>query len=169
MATPKWRSAMERERKFLVKGLPPDRARYPHALIEQGYLAIIGKDGAGSEVRIRRIGRRFTLTVKRGHGLSRWETEAALSSAMARLLWPLTRGLRISKVRYEIPYGALTIELDVYRGVARGLVVAEIEFPSGRASRRFAPPDWFGREITGRKEYANSQLAVRQRLPRLPR
>jgi CYTH domain-containing protein len=160
---------MERERKFLVKKLPPDRSRHSHALIEQGYLAIIGKDGAGSEVRLRRTRRRFTLTVKRGHGESRWETESPLASPMARLLWPLTRGLRVSKVRYEIPYGALTIELDVYRGVARGLAVAEIEFPSDRALRRFVAPDWFGREITGRKEYANSQIALTQRRPRLPR
>jgi adenylate cyclase len=160
---------MERERKFLVKDLPPDRSRHPHTVIEQGYLAIIGKDGAGSEVRIRRIGRRFMMTVKRGHGVSRWETEVALSSAMARLLWPLTRGLRITKVRYEIPYGALTIELDVYRGAGRGLAVAEVEFRTDRALRGFVPPDWFGREVTGRKAYSNSQLAVTKRLPRLLR
>ena len=165
MAARSGRSAMERERKFLVKDLPPDRSRHPHAVIEQGYLAIIGKDGAGSEVRIRRIGRRWILTVKRGHGASRWETEVALSSAVARLLWPLTRGLRISKVRYKIPYGALTIELDVYRGAARGLAVAEVEFRTERALRRFTPPDWFGREVTGREEFSNSRLAVTQRPP----
>ena len=88
---------------------------------------------------------------------------------MARSLWPLTRGLRITKVRYEIPYGALTIELDVYRGAARGLAVAEVEFRTDRAVRRFVPPDWFGREVTGRKAYSNSQLAVTKRLPRLLR
>jgi CYTH domain-containing protein len=160
------RSATERERKFLVKDLPSNRSRFPHSLIEQGYLAIIGRDGAGSEVRIRRIGRRYILTVKRGHGTARWETEVALSPAAARLLWPLTRGLRITKVRYEIPHGALTIELDVYRGAARGLAVAEVEFPSERALRRFVPPDWFGREVSGQKEFSNSRLAVTQRPPR---
>ena len=89
------RSATERERKFLVKDLPPNRSRFPHALIEQGYLAIIGRDGAGSEVRIRRMRRRYILTVKRGHGPARWETEVALSPTAARMLWPLTRGNQV--------------------------------------------------------------------------
>jgi adenylate cyclase len=160
------KSAVECERKFLVTTLPRDRSRYPHSLIQQGYLAITAPGSPGNEVRMRRIGTRTVLTVKQGHGVSRWETEIVLSPACARLLWPMTRGLRITKVRYEIPYRGLTIELDVYRGAGRGLVVAEVEFPSERASRSFVPPSWFGREVTGRKEYSNSQLAITQRLPR---
>ena len=166
MPKAKRHTAPERERKFLIDRLPSDRARHPHALIEQGYLAIVGKDGAGSEVRIRRTGGHSILTVKRGHGTSRLETEVRLPPAIARVLWPLTRDLRITKVRYKIPYGGLTIELDVYRGRGRGFAVAEVEFRSDRALRRFVPPDWFGREVTGRKEFSNSQLAVTQRLPR---
>jgi adenylate cyclase len=150
----------ERERKFLVKTLPPDRSRHPHSLIEQGYLATTGRGGASAEVRIRRVNGHAVLTVKKGHGSTRSESEIALDGASARVLWPLTRGVRVTKVRYEIPYGRHTIELDVYRGAVRGLAVAEVEFRSDRALRRFVPPDWFGREITGRKEFANSQLAV---------
>jgi adenylate cyclase len=150
----------ERERKFLVKTLPIDRSRYPHTLIEQGYLATTGRHNRSAEVRIRRMDGRAVLTVKKGHGAARLESEIALDWASARVLWPLTRGVRVTKVRYEIPYRGHTVELDVYRGAVRGLVVAEVEFRSDRALRRFVPPDWFGREITGRKEFANSRLAV---------
>jgi adenylate cyclase len=152
--------AIERERKFLVKKLPPALSRYPHELIEQGYLAIADRDDESTEVRLRRIGKRYVLTVKRGRGESRLEREVPVSPRSARILWPLTRGRRIKKVRYRIPYGGVKIELDVYRDKASGLAVAEVEFGSERALRRFDPPSWFGREVTGRKRLSNSELAV---------
>jgi CYTH domain-containing protein len=153
-------TGIERERKFLIKTLPADRSRYPHTLIEQGYLATTGRHNRSAEVRIRRMDGRAVLTVKKGHGTARSESEIALDRASRRVLWTLTRGLRVTKVRYQIPYRGHTIELDVYRGAVQGLAVAEVEFRSDRALRRFVPPDWFGREITGRKEFSNSRLAV---------
>jgi len=52
------------------------------------------------------------------------------------------------------------VELDVYRGLLEGLVVAEVEFESAEESRRFAPPTWFGDEVTNNKHYKNSSLAL---------
>jgi adenylate cyclase len=37
--------------------------------------------------------------------------------------------------------------------------VAEVEFPNHASRRRFKPPRWFGREITGEKRYSNVRLA----------
>jgi adenylate cyclase len=45
-------------------------------------------------------------------------------------LWRLTVGRRLEKTRYRIPLGRLTIELDVFHGKLRGLIVAEVEFAS---------------------------------------
>jgi CYTH domain-containing protein len=129
-------------------------------VIEQGYLSVGDGDSESTEVRLRRVHHRYVLTVKRGRGESRLEKEVPISTESARALWPLTRGRRIKKVRYKIPHGPVSIELDVYRDNARGLAVAEVEFESQAALKRFAPPDWFGREVTGRKEFSNSQLAV---------
>jgi adenylate cyclase len=156
------RSGTERERKFLVEQLPPGLAKHKHELLEQGYLATSqGSADGEAEVRLRRAGERHVLTVKKGHGQARLEKEVPLPSASARMLWPLTRGHRVKKVRYTIPYGGLKIELDVYRGKARGLATAEVEFPSAAALRRFTPPPWFGREVTGVKALSNSELARR--------
>jgi CYTH domain-containing protein len=58
-----------------------------------------------------------------------------------------------------VPHGELKIEVDVYRGKLAGLATAEVEFPSAAALRRFRPPPWFGQEVTGRKAFANSELA----------
>jgi len=151
---------IERERKFLVSIPPAHLDGYRHDSIEQGYLAI-ETAGAHAEVRLRRIANRYLLTVKQGQGSSRLEEEVTLSVELGRKLWPLTRGRRVHKVRYKIPYQGLTIELDVYRGRARGLIVAEVEFDSGDAMRCFDPPPWFGEEVTGRKKFANTRIAER--------
>ncbi len=150
----------ERERKFLVPNPPRKLGDYPHDSIRQGYLAIELSDRF-AEVRLRRIAGRYTLTVKQGRGSSRLEEEVKLSTPHGQKLWRLTRGRRIEKVRYRIPYKGLTIELDVYRGHARGLYIAEVEFTSDRAMQRFEPPPWFGTEVTGRQRFANSAIAVR--------
>jgi CYTH domain-containing protein len=151
---------VERERKFLVKELPARLSRYPHSTIEQGYLALAGEDHDATEIRVRRGNHRHVLTIKRGRGEARLEKEIPLSPVHARSLWPLTKGRRVKKVRYRIPYRGLDIELDVYRGHARGLAVAEVEFSSATVSRQFKPPPWFGKEVTGHKAFANSQLAL---------
>jgi adenylate cyclase len=38
-------------------------------------------------------------------------------------------------------------------------VVAEVEFPDRVSCRKFKPPSWFGREVTGEKRYSNVRLA----------
>ncbi len=152
---------MERERKFLVEKLPAGLSRFPHKLIQQGYLILGNGSPEQTEVRIRQIDKKHVLTVKKGLGALRLEKEAALSPESARIFWPLTRGKRVKKVRYKIPYRHLTIELDVYGGNARGLRVAEVEFPSDRALKQFEPPGWFGRDVTGHRAFSNSEIAVK--------
>ena len=117
------------------------------------------------EVRVRDEDGAYAITVKGGNGASRTELQAPIDADSFRRLWRLTQGKRIEKVRYRIPLGESTVELDVYRGKLRGLMTAEVGFDSGRAMRRFQPPDWLGREITGRPEYANSSLATRDKPP----
>src|SRR6267142_3588810 len=114
------KQGIERERKFLIKKLPSNLSRFEHDQIEQGYLAIPKSSSAESEIRIRRTGRYYVMTVKRSRGSSRQETEVPIPASSATRLWPLTANRRISKVRYKIPYDGLKVELDVYRGKLRG-------------------------------------------------
>lgn len=152
---------MERERKFLVTRRPDGLLRHPHKRIRQGYLAIPGpRDKKPVEVRVRDEDGKHILTVKGGHGASRTEVEVPITDDAFRSLWRLTDGKRIEKMRYRIPLGDVTIELDVYRGKLGGLMTAEVEFDSGRQLRAFRPPEWLGREVTGRDEFGNSRLAT---------
>lgn len=147
----------EIERKFVVSPLPDHFAAAPSEHIEQGYLPL---PDDGPEVRVRRIGDRAVLTVKRGAGLRREEVEAEISVAAFEALWPLTVGRRIEKRRFVREHAGQPIELDVYAGALEGLIVAEAEFPSEAASARFEPPDWLGREVTDDARYGNRRLAL---------
>jgi adenylate cyclase len=148
----------EIERKFLVKWLPDNFKQARHFIIEQGYLAT---ESASRQVRLRKTGNAVSLTFKRGRGSHREEREIKLSQKQFAALWPGTAGRRLRKVRYEIPWDNVMIEIDIYRGRHAGLVVAEVEFPDNASCRRFKAPSWFGREVTGTSRYSNVRLALK--------
>jgi adenylate cyclase len=149
-------STREIERKFLIKLLPPSILRARHFRLAQGYLA---NESGGRHVRLRKKGKAMSLTFKVGRGTAREEREIKLSATQFAMLWPATRGRRLHKTRYEIPWKKLKIEVDIYHRLNQGLMVAEVEFPNHASRRKFKPPRWFGREITGEKRYSNVRLA----------
>jgi adenylate cyclase len=146
----------EIERKFLVKELPPGLHRFKSYPIAQGYLA---NETGGRHVRLRKRGKTASLTFKVGRGTNREEREVKLSAKQFATLWPATAGRRLRKARYYIPWKGLTIEIDIYRGKNKGLIVAEVEFENQRDCRNFKAPTWFGHEVTGVKRYSNVRLA----------
>ncbi len=148
---------LEVERKFLVSRVPDRLPGSRIEEIEQGYLPIEDDE---IEVRLRRIGGRRLLTVKRGRGLRRTEAEIEISAEDFGELWPLTEGRRVHKTRHYIPDQAGEIELDVYRGSLEGLITAEVEFDSEQLSESFEAPEWIGAEVTGEPGYANRSLAT---------
>lgn len=95
-------------------------------------------------------------------GLSRdeFEYEIPLDDAK-RMFDQYCRELRVEKVRYCIPYGELTIELDIFQGALKGLVLAEVELPT--EDTELTVPAWFGAEVTHDKAYTNVSLAQKAR------
>jgi adenylate cyclase len=148
----------EIERKYLVRAdrLPADLETYPHEEILQGYLAAVPD---GNEVRLRRKGERYYLTVKSQGGLTRREGEIQIGRPEFETLWPFAGRQVVGKVRYRIPCGGTTIELDLFGGRLEGLAIAEVEFGSEAESDAFAPPDWLGAEVTEDPRYRNESLA----------
>ena len=148
----------EIERKFVVEKewLPDNLKQFRSFVIDQGYLAT---ESAGRQVRLRKAGNARSLTFKVGRSSHREEREIKLSPKQFAALWPGTAGRRLRKVRYEIPWVGLLIEVDIYRGRHEGLIVAEVEFPDTASCRKFIAPCWFGDEVTGKKDYSNVRLA----------
>ena len=59
--------------------------------------------------------------------------------------------------RYLIKYKKQLLEVDVFEGFLKGLMLAEIELNS--ESQKVSLPDWVGKEVTGVKSFYNSQLS----------
>ena len=150
-------TAVEIERKFLVRSLPEHLDESRADQIRQGYLAI---GPGGDEVRLRDRGSTHFLTVKSGTGRTRTETEIELAADQAESLWPAVGERQLVKRRYLLDWQGSRVELDVYSGAHSGLIVAEVEFTSEREADDFSPPPWFGREVTDDPRYRNQTLAV---------
>ncbi len=144
---------MEIERKFLIKELP-DLTGVRFSEIKQGYFSI------KPEKRVRQIDGKYYITEKGEGDMVREEREWEIDENEAQGLFNLSKTYIIEKNRYYLPYGEYTVELDIYGGKHKGLVVAEVEFKSEREALAFVPPVWFGQDITKDKSYKNMVLAL---------
>jgi adenylate cyclase len=149
---------IEIERKFLVLNDTFIDLAVTKNRIVQGYL----NSDPERTVRIRIKGDKGFLTIKgKGNdaGTTRleWEREIPLPEA-EKLLALCEKGI-IDKIRYEIPSGIHTYEVDVFTGENNGLIVAEIEL--GTEDEVFEKPNWLGAEVTGEERYYNAYLSNR--------
>ncbi|MCC6546782.1 adenylate cyclase [Candidatus Sumerlaeota bacterium] len=147
--------ALEIERKFLVTKIRKIKLPKGDA-IEQGYLS----DGEPT-VRVRTRGGRGYLTVKRAlkknekwkKAIAREECECKIPLKDARALLKFSKW-KLKKTRHCFPNG---VELDVFRGRHRGLIVAEYESADGSAPAPIDGIEW--REVTSDHRYSNSWIA----------
>ena len=164
--------SLEIERKFIINSLddvPGDLESYPHTRIEQAYLC------TNPVVRVRRDGDRYYLTYKGSGMMEREEANLPLTMEAYNHLLLKADGNVISKIRYRIELKnpkvkegtptppsdyTLTVELDVFAPHFAPLLLAEVEFGSKEAAESFLPPEWFGEEVTYRREYHNSNMAM---------
>lgn len=157
---------MEIEKKYLIKKIPIDLADCKAVKLEQGYIAV------QPVIRIRRADDKYILTVKSKGLMARQEYELSLSEEEYISLLDKVEGNILSKTRYIIPLTdtegtcgdaledkKLNIELDVFEGNFKGLIYAEVEFPSCELAESFVPPDWFYREVTFDNGFHNSSLS----------
>lgn len=144
---------MEIERKFTIKTLPEHLSDYPCLTIEQGYL------NTNPVIRIRRQNDEYFLTYKGRGMLAREEYNLPLNEESYVHLKAKCDGNIISKKRYLIPLGELTIELDVFDAPFAPLIMAEVEFDSIEAAESFSAPDWFLEDVTHNPEYHNSNMS----------
>lgn len=144
---------LEIERKFLLKELPKNLEEYPKRHIEQGYLC------TSPVVRIRKDNEKYELTYKGKGAMVREEHNLPLTADSFEHLKKKIDGRLIIKTRYMIPLDAYTVELDVFEGDLKGLILAEVEFPSEEAANTFVVPDWFAEDVTFSNLYHNSYLS----------
>lgn len=150
-------ASVEIERKFLVTSETFEKEAQQTTRIVQGFL----NTAPERTVRVRIKGERGYLTVKGKSnelGTSRFEWEKEIAVAEAEQLLKLCEEGVIEKLRYEVPLGSHTFEVDVFLGENKGLVVAEVELQHEEES--FERPSWLGEEVTGDVRYYNSNLST---------
>jgi adenylate cyclase len=143
----------ERERTWLVRSLPDPLPE--GTTVSQGDIAVDDEVA----VRIRRAGDHRLATVQGRGRRSRTVIEWDLTPAQFDAVWPLTHGRRLQKVRHEVPIGAHTAGVDVFGGALGGLVLVGVAFDDAAAMDAFAPPAWFGQEVSDDPRYADAALA----------
>ncbi|NAY91816.1 CYTH domain-containing protein [Muricauda sp. JGD-17] len=147
---------LEIERKFLVASNTYKEQATSQIRIVQGFL----NTHPDRTVRVRIKGNKGFLAVKgtsNETGTTRFEWETEISINEATNLIDLCEGAILEKMRYEIPLGAHTFEVDEFFGENKGLVMAEVEL--NHEDEVFKKPDWLGKEVTGDIRYYNSQLS----------
>lgn len=155
---------LEIERKFLVKNFQsefiPSNAEVIH--ITQDYLLC---DGPG----VRRARKSvcngkasyfYTEKVPTGKSGIRIERERQIDLAeYTRLLDERDASLNtIEKTRYAFSFGGKTLELDVFEGAHKGLIMLEIELEQ-RDEKISIPNGWETVEVTDDHSYENYSLA----------
>ncbi|MCH5273019.1 MAG: CYTH domain-containing protein [Lachnospiraceae bacterium] len=157
---------MEIERKFTLRTLPEQLEKYVSKKLEQGYLC------TRPVVRVRKSVKegkeKYILCYKSKRGLEKKadakahvceEVELPLTKESYAKLLSKSDGRVITKTRYLIPYGAYTIELDVFEGELSGLMFAEVEFPNEEEADAFVMPEWFEADVTFDDRFRNNYLA----------
>lgn len=143
----------EIERKFLVR--TSDYPRKDGVVYRQGYLPT----ERGTTVRVRTADTAAFITIKGPTvGLSRKEYEYSIPVADANeMLSSLCSGYIVEKVRYRVPQGDLTWEVDEFQGENKSLVVAEVELSS--ANQGVTIPNWVGEDVSADPRYTNLALS----------
>ena len=149
---------MEIEKKYLTKKVHFSLEGFKKAEISQCYIS------TEPVIRLRNHSGKYMLTVKGDGLISREELELNITKEQYERLIKKSETSIVIKTRYYIPLKCgLTAELDVYHSQLDGLITTEVEFSSLEEMETFAPPRWFGIDISDNKMYKNSYLAIHGR------
>jgi CYTH domain-containing protein len=152
---------IERERRFILRGLPPALAlNDPHTQIFDNYIT-------GTRLRLRKIRipeRRewiwkltqkfapappdFSRTVITNIYLSQYEYE----------ILSVFEGNEIRKNRYPYKHEGRDYAIDVFLGALHGLILAETSFDTDEEMDAFTPPPFAAREVTADEMFTGGSL-----------
>lgn len=156
---------IERERRFLMQGLPEDVDRADYQRIIDRYIP-------GTRLRLRRIesptGETVALKLTQkyspdtGNGTDTIITNLYLNEEEFDLLAGLD-GLPLHKRRYSYHHDGRRYSIDVFEGVLTGLILCEIEAESAESLATIPLPPFALREVTDDLFYTGGHLITTTR------
>ena len=148
--------ALEIERKFLVAD-----DSWRHSAIRRVHIrdGLVATDNV-RKVRIRISDESATIAVKGPRaGITRAEFEYAIPLSDAKEIIQTLPGERVlEKWRHLIPYEGVNWEVDVYEGILKGVVLAEVEMRT--PNQKLNLPPWIGQEVTGNPKYKKINMVA---------
>ena len=152
--------ALEIERKFLVID-----DSWKNSIIRSVHIrdGLIASDN-GRKVRVRISNQSATITIKGQHvGVARPEFEYSIPLSDAEELLRMCGSRHLEKRRYFVPHEGLNWQIDVYEGMLKGFVLAEIEMKT--ANQTFNVPRWIGREVTTDPKFRKVNMFAERLVP----
>lgn len=147
---------IEIERKFLVSNSTWKKADICNKRnIKQGYLV----KSIDKTIRIRISDKQAYITIKtKKVDLACGEYEYEIPFKDGKQLLKMCGNHIIEKTRYDIMYKDMIWEVDVFNGLNKGLVMAEVELKS--AKQKIELPLWVGVEVSHDKRYTNAYISA---------
>ena len=149
--------SVEIERKFLVANDDWRQSAVRSVSIRDGLIAVY----MDRKVRVRISGDVATVAIKGPRtGIVRPEFEYEIPIADAeRMLSTLCQDDTLEKQRFFVEHAGVTWYVDAYRGLLKGVVIAEIELE--HESQELILPRWIGKEVTGHPFYKKINMRAR--------
>ncbi len=165
--------AFEIEKKFLLKPfnienfLKKAGLNYKSFDISQFYIL-----DSNTPIRIRKVGKKYFLTIKKGEGLIREEFEREITKDEFENILSNHKDIcSLYKTRYKVKIGKKNYEIDRFEKWLKGLFFLEVEFKEKREAKYFDIDKRFKQfileDVTEDKRFSNFFLAKNQNIPSL--
>ena len=149
---------IEYERTYLAKYIPKDIQSCKQKEISDMYIPATQEHPT---LRIRKNGDTYEMTKKepvRGTDSSMQEEQTIELTKEEFEVLARVPGKRVHKVRYYSKKGSERIEIDIFQGHLKGLVLVDVEFLSEEEKDKSAMPEFCLADVTQEKEVAGGML-----------
>ncbi|HLF54814.1 MAG TPA: hypothetical protein VI612_03780 [Candidatus Nanoarchaeia archaeon] len=146
---------LEFERLFLAKRLPEglEKCRFKEVL--DIYLP---HDSHHPVLRIRKNGDKYEMTKKEVVSIGVFSEQTIVLSPDEFDSLSKIQGKLLHKTRYFYPHENRTLEIGVFQGALKGLVLIDVEFASEENMKNFIMPDFFLAEVKNKEFLAGGML-----------
>lgn len=149
----------EFELTYLLKNIPKDLFDSKSERIIDRY---IPTESRHPVIRLRKSGEKMELTkkepIKEGDSSHQLEQTIILTQAEYNALEKIPAKV-VDKTRYYYSFKKNQIEIDIFEGDLKGLILADVEFSSHEEKNNFFAPDFFLFEVTQAEIVAGGYLA----------
>ena len=149
---------IELEKTYLAKEFPTWLEQFPSEEIIDLYIPI---SSPHPKLRIRKNGKKCEITKKKpvqeGDASAQYEENIELTREECDALFQ-TPGKNIQKIRYYYDYQWTILEVDVFQGQLKGLIMIDVEFGSEKEKNDFQMPPFCLAEVTQETALAGGMI-----------